>query len=199
MRQRNLFTEEPVLDEQKGGNGVVHCILLVRTDTPSGISEDRFNTWYNEEHIPERLAVPGFRWAARYVNVDGPGPRHLALYGLASQDVLESPEYKKLMEPGNWSTETALIFPALMGTLERYVLAVKGGHPQAFERLILWLGQADGEADEPLAAWVEERPGRGWLRGGDNDVLLSEGDDAPPAGFRVKESVRYERTFFLEA
>jgi hypothetical protein len=45
-------------------------LLMVYVDVPAPL-EDEFNRWYNEEHIPERLAIPGVLNAARYVAVRG--------------------------------------------------------------------------------------------------------------------------------
>ena len=38
-----------------------------------------FNEWYNTEHLPELLSVPGILSAARYEAVKG-GPQSLACY-----------------------------------------------------------------------------------------------------------------------
>ena len=61
-------------------------LLMVWVDVPSDKEKD-FNRWYNEEHLAERLSVPGFLSAARYEAVKG-GPKHLAMYELESVDVL---------------------------------------------------------------------------------------------------------------
>ena len=68
--------------------------LLVLMQPPPALEEE-FNAWYDTEHIPERLAVPGFETALRYVCIDG-APRYLALYDLARPDVLNSPAYLKV-------------------------------------------------------------------------------------------------------
>ncbi len=47
-----------------------------------------FTTWYNS-HLPNLLRIPGYRWAQRYVNIDG-GTRFTALYGIRSADDLPS-------------------------------------------------------------------------------------------------------------
>jgi len=49
-------------------------LLMVWADVPAN-REDEFNRWYNEEHVPERLAVPGFLSAARYEAVRDSSPR----------------------------------------------------------------------------------------------------------------------------
>src|SRR5262245_983707 len=68
--------------------------LLVLMQPPPTLEEE-FNAWYDTEHIAERLAVPGFETALRYVCIDG-APRYLAMYDLASPDVLNSPAYLKV-------------------------------------------------------------------------------------------------------
>ena len=45
-------------------------LFMVYVDVPAPL-EDELNRWYNEEHIPERLAIPGVLNAARYVAVRG--------------------------------------------------------------------------------------------------------------------------------
>ena len=62
---------------------------------PPPTLEEEFNAWYDTEHIAERLAVPGFETALRYVCIDG-APRYLAMYDVASPDVLNSPAYLKV-------------------------------------------------------------------------------------------------------
>lgn len=69
-------------------------LLLAMMDIPADIESD-FNRWYDTEHVPERLAVPGFRAARRYQAVEG-GPAYQALYELDGPEVLESAEYKRL-------------------------------------------------------------------------------------------------------
>src|SRR5438270_447436 len=63
-------------------------LLMVWADVPAD-KEEEFNRWYNEEHLPERMAIPGFLGGARYEAVKG-GPKHLACYELESAAVMES-------------------------------------------------------------------------------------------------------------
>lgn len=65
--------------------------LLVLMDCPPSF-EDEFNAWYDTEHIPERLAVPGFETGLRFVCLEG-HPRYLAMYDLERPEVLQSPAY----------------------------------------------------------------------------------------------------------
>ena len=68
--------------------------LLVTMQPPPAL-EDEFNAWYDTEHIPERLAVPGIETALRFVCTDG-HPRYLAMYDLANFEVMSSPDYLKV-------------------------------------------------------------------------------------------------------
>ena len=68
--------------------------LLVLMQPPPTLEEE-FNAWYDTEHIAERLSVPGFETALRYACIDG-APRYLAMYDLASPDVLNSPAYREV-------------------------------------------------------------------------------------------------------
>ncbi|TPI41334.1 hypothetical protein FJ414_07590 [Mesorhizobium sp. B3-1-6] len=64
--------------------------------------EDDFNRWYREEHYPERMACPGFLSGKRFLALEGE-PKYLAIYELESPAVLESPEYRKIAGPSEWT------------------------------------------------------------------------------------------------
>jgi hypothetical protein len=59
-------------------------LLMVYGDVAAE-HEEECNRWYNEEHIPERLAIPGVLNEARYGAVAG-GPTYLVCYELATPD-----------------------------------------------------------------------------------------------------------------
>jgi hypothetical protein len=68
-------------------------LLLTLTEPPAAMEEE-FNAWYDEEHLAERLAIPGFRSATRWVaDVPPGGGKYLATYELDSFQVLTSPAY----------------------------------------------------------------------------------------------------------
>lgn len=68
-------------------------MLLTMTEPPAAM-ETEFNAWYDTEHLPERLAIPGFRSARRWVADCSPGEgKYLATYELDRAAVLDSPEY----------------------------------------------------------------------------------------------------------
>ena len=65
--------------------------LLAFTNPVAG-REDEFNRWYDERHVPDLLAVPGFVSAQRFALSDAtgqgkPGWTYLALYELETDDL----------------------------------------------------------------------------------------------------------------
>ena len=88
-------------------------LLMVWVEVPDEI-EDEFNKWYNEEHIAERLSIPGVLSAARYEAVSS-GPKMLAFYELESSAIMESAEYLKVRNnPSDW---TKRMNPGDVGTV----------------------------------------------------------------------------------
>ncbi len=80
-------------------------VYMVQMDIPAQYEAD-FNRIYDTEHVPEILKVPGVLGCTRYVlektNRDGM-PRYLALYEVASPDVVNSPAWLKASEIGDWA------------------------------------------------------------------------------------------------
>ena len=60
-----------------------------------GVAIDEFNAWYDTEHIPERLRVPGFLSAQRWLSADGQ-PLSIVTYDLRALNVLASPPYRAI-------------------------------------------------------------------------------------------------------
>ena len=58
--------------------------------------EEDFNEWYNREHIDERVNLPGFHRARRYVAVRG-SPKYLATYECDQVGDLATPGYLQLL------------------------------------------------------------------------------------------------------
>lgn len=79
-------------------------LLLTLTEPPAEL-EAEFNAWYDTEHIPERLSIPGFLSARRWVADLKPGEgRYLAAYELVSAGVLESEAYReRFFHPSPWT------------------------------------------------------------------------------------------------
>lgn len=66
------------------------------------IDEPALNDWWTNEHLPERLSIPGFNRARRYYSYNGldKNTKYLTLYETSNLDVLTSPAYmEKLNNP----------------------------------------------------------------------------------------------------
>jgi hypothetical protein len=105
----NPMTTSPRQSESCAGSG---GILAVWTDIAPEL-EAEFNEWYWREHLPERLAVPGFRRGRRYRAIAG-APRYFAFYELDAVEILASPAYlDRLDNPTQW---TRRIMPGFRNT-----------------------------------------------------------------------------------
>jgi hypothetical protein len=85
-----------------------HPGLLAVWNDIEAAHEDEFNAWYEEEHFPERLGVPGILTARRYRDADAP-QRYAAIYDTASVAVLTSPPYLERL--ANPTPRTRAIMP----------------------------------------------------------------------------------------
>jgi len=70
--------------------------LIIRTDVVPEVEEE-FNRWYDEEHIPRLLGVPGVLWAKRAINT-GEGQKYIAIYEHESADVQQTSAYRNALE-----------------------------------------------------------------------------------------------------
>src|SRR5579871_728894 len=70
------------------------ALLLVTAVLDPNIPQDRYDLWFEEEHLPAHLRVPGISTALRYTSTDG--RTVLGYYDLDSPDVLKSKEYAAL-------------------------------------------------------------------------------------------------------
>ncbi len=82
-----------------------HFGLLLTLTEPRPELEAEFNAWYDTEHIAERLYIPGFLSARRWVADLKPGEgKYLATYELVAPGVLESEAYReRFASPSPWT------------------------------------------------------------------------------------------------
>ncbi|KAI0820408.1 hypothetical protein BC628DRAFT_1330434 [Trametes gibbosa] len=83
-------------------------LLLVFSEPGAAVSEAEFNDWYDNEHVPLRVPIPGFRSWQRWAAADGARPTFCALYDLDSPAVLAAPPYAALARTRS-PRETALL------------------------------------------------------------------------------------------
>jgi hypothetical protein len=68
-------------------------ILNVRLNIPTDKEKD-FNEWYNVDHVPALVGVPGVQCARRYMAVEG-DPKYLAVYEMNDAGIPKTPEWDK--------------------------------------------------------------------------------------------------------
>jgi len=91
----------------------------------------RFYDWHDKEHIPERLAIPGFRRGRRYEK-PGHSPEWLTMYEADDLGVVSSPQYlARLNAPTPRTRETLQYFRNTSRAVCRVVCSTgssSGGH-----------------------------------------------------------------------
>ena len=128
-----------------------HGLLLTMTEPPPHMEEE-FNAWYDDEHMGERLAIPGFRSARRWVAVGWkPGEgKYLATYELDSLAVLTSPAYlARFNNQSPWSRRclgACVVFRRW--ACEQVDPGIADPHPAA-RALLLALGEAPSAEQVP--------------------------------------------------
>ncbi|KAK4939806.1 hypothetical protein LTR10_019979 [Elasticomyces elasticus] len=81
------------------------------------INEEGLNEWWTYEHLPERIAIPGFRRARRYYSVsENSKSQYLVCYEVSSLDIFTSPAYMDALNNPTPGTQT---YMPLMASLNR--------------------------------------------------------------------------------
>ena len=128
-------------------------LFYVYTD-PGSLDEAEFHDWYDNEHGPARLTVPGFRGARRYRALDGQKPTWLALYDLDSPEVIDSPAYKAL---GAQASDRDRSVAAGLATLDRRVYEqISSDGPGPGPVIVARAMSVPASAEEDMAAWYAE-------------------------------------------
>jgi hypothetical protein len=60
---------------------------------PAAVETD-LTAYYEQEHFPLLLAVPGWRRSRRYVLTSGTGPKYLSLHEIDAESAFDEPGYK---------------------------------------------------------------------------------------------------------
>ncbi len=127
---------------------MVQAVLSIFNDVDPGI-EDRYELWYQTDHFPDRLNVPGFRRGRRYRRLRGTGREYFTFHEVDSLDVLTSPAYlTRLREP---TPETTHLMPHFRRPV-RSVCSIEVDRGQGIGGTVGALILAAPPADR-LAAW----------------------------------------------
>lgn len=118
-----------------------------------------YEAWHGGEHVPERLTMPGFLAAKRYVRGRGAAARYLTLYDLDAAEALETPEYLHLL--ANPTPETRRMRPA-MDAFSRFIYRETGRAGRGFGRYlagVTWQGRVEEAVPPPALADLIGRSG----------------------------------------
>ncbi len=97
--------------------------MLMTSMDIDAINEREFNQWYDREHLAERVAIPGFNEARRYVAVDA-APKYLGLYSTQDFDVLDSDTYRTaLANQTAWSQTNIGRFQNMLRSVARITVS----------------------------------------------------------------------------
>ncbi|MGJ7544773.1 hypothetical protein [Variovorax sp. LT1R16] len=106
------------------GNGILMSSMEVLPE-----EEADFNEWFDREHLAERVAIPGFLEARRYVSLGAP-TRYLQIYNSIEFAVLDSAPYRAaLANQTEWSNHHISRFIAptrVVGRLVRSAGVARG-------------------------------------------------------------------------
>jgi hypothetical protein len=139
--------------------------------------EAEFNRWYDREHLEERVAIPGFLEARRYIAHQA-RPKYLSLYSTATFEVLDSPAYRAaLASQTAWSKANIARFKNMIRAVARITISRGQGRGAALG--IIRVRPSAGD-EEKLRATLREALDPGPLGGIismhliENDPVLSK-------------------------
>ncbi|KAF8151981.1 hypothetical protein K438DRAFT_1623624 [Mycena galopus ATCC 62051] len=145
---------------------------LARTTSPEGllfvyleagsVAEPDLNDWYDNEHIPLRLPVPGVKSAVRYKAVDSQTPTWLAFYNLETSEIADSEAFTGLQARASDKEKT--IFQNIGGLGRRVYTHIETfTHPDTTVEalpckflLVVGLGPKTPEEEDDLNKWYNE-------------------------------------------
>lgn len=152
------------------------AMLLTFDVAPEAVAEH--DDWHTHEHLPERLAIPGFLRGTRWVS-SGAGPRYMVLYEVERLEALASEAYlARLNDPSPW---TRRMMPHYRG-MTRSLCAVACSLGPGVGHFALLVRFAPPRGDEAaLDAWLahEVLPPLPRRPGLSSAHLLCSGLDAP--------------------
>ncbi|HYX04712.1 MAG TPA: hypothetical protein VE963_21655 [Reyranella sp.] len=147
-------------------------LLAVFNQVKAGDERD-FNEWYNREHIDERVNLPGFHRARRYVAVRGT-PKYLALYECDSVEDLAAPGYLKLLANQTPWTQAVM---ARFTKFNRLTLRVRVDLMHGAGGAVAAVRFApDPRERKPLAAWLQDALAKTVARPGIVGAMAAEND-----------------------
>ena len=128
--------------------------ILIASMNMANAAEDEFHDWYDTEHLPERVACPGFLRCQRWI---GTADRRIsvATYDLETVDVLKSPGYLAIgganLSP--WSKRLGSRYERLMRFEGEQILPGDRIAPESAEGFLLNAMNCAPEVEAEFNEW----------------------------------------------
>lgn len=118
---------------------------------------DEFHDWYDREHIPERLGVPGFLNAERWIADDNDSV-HVATYDLENPAVLASPPYQAVggANQSPWTKRVTAMCRRIMRYEGEQLVPGEQTAPQGAGGLLVASMTPDPDAEADFNAWYDD-------------------------------------------
>ena len=165
-------------------------ILLAAMDF-SAAPEDEFHDWYDLEHVPERLRVPGFLNGDRWIGANDP-KISVATYDLDAIGVLQSPGYQAIggenLSP--WSKRVTSRVERLMRFEGDQVLPGDQLPPDNAGGFLLNAMNVEAAAEAEFNEWynTEHIPALAAVPGGTIERVETDADHGSPYEAHVRKS-----------
>jgi hypothetical protein len=151
------------------------------------VAEGEFIRWHVEEHIPERVGLPGFLRGRRYVAVEG-DPKFFNFYETSAVSDLSSPVYRaRLDAPTEWTKRVVTSFQDTSRTICT-VAATRGRGEGAFMEALRLDTRLDAQSFKGLFAEQVLLPAS--RQPGIVGVHLLEGESVPSGGATAESRLR---------
>ncbi len=115
----------------------------------TNVDAGEFNDWYDTEHLPERVRIPGFQVSQRWIGADNPSVS-LATYDLESAAVLDGPGYTAISGANTspWSRRVTSKVTRILRYTGEQILPGDGVAPESGGILLVGMTPA---ADDEVA------------------------------------------------
>ncbi len=118
--------------------------------------EEEFNRWYNTEHLQERISIPGFLTARRYLSLEGK-PKYFALYELEEPGVLSRESYQKVLQnPTPWSQKTMALFQDFVRNIYEEIFSYGPSSREGAPYVLTVRVDVSPEKEDEFNAWYNE-------------------------------------------
>ena len=130
--------------------------LLFASMNYAGAHEDEFHDWYDLEHVPERLAVPGFLNAERWLGEED-AKISVATYDLTNPGVLNSTPYQAVGGANSsvWTKRVTGMCQRIMRYEGEQLVPGDAVAPQGAAALLVATMNVDPAAEAEFNEWYD--------------------------------------------